>query len=225
MLANGGDVGQGDGNRELVPPLVLGHEAGAPVGHLEQVAHAAVGKRLPLGDVVGAQARGQQVFDREAQEGVGALAGTDTGALVPYVKIPFLIFFSVCAGYTMRRATYVERADAGSEVLNGLPAWSAVMVLASPLIWEHHLVFLAIPFLAVAKKMRMPAEWVAYSLVYLLTFLLPTFDFYPWSFGRLFSAVVLMVLMVRSCRTADAEWVARAGQRFDAFFGCEKKGA
>ncbi|HNX35833.1 MAG TPA: glycosyltransferase family 87 protein [Kiritimatiellia bacterium] len=157
--------------------------------------------------------------------GAGVLAGTDTGALVPYVKVPFLVFFLGCAGYTMRRVTYVERADAGAGVLNGLPAWSAVMVLASPLIWEHHLVFLAIPFFAVAKKMRMPSEWVAYSLAYLLTFLLPTFDFYPWSFGRLFSAAVLMVLMVRSCRAADAEWVARAGQRVDAFFGFGKKGA
>ena len=90
--------------------------------------------------------------------------------------------------------------------------------------FRPYLLFLAIPFLVVIRKINRPSEWVVYSLLYLLTFLLPTFDFYPWSFGRLFSAVVLMGLMGRSCGATEAGWVARAERRVEAFFGSGQKG-
>lgn len=156
--------------------------------------------------------------------GAGMLAGVDASAWVSAVKIPLLVFFAGYAVHMMRRVAYVDRVDSGATVLNGLVIWSVVMVLASPLIWEHHLIFLAIPFLVVIRKINRPSEWVVYSLLYLLTFLLPTFDFYPWSFGRLFSAVVLMGLMGRSCGATEAGWVARAERRVEAFFGSGQKG-
>ena len=86
----------------------------------------------------------------------------------------------------------------GSDVLNAWPALTVLMVLASPLVWEHHPVFVALPFLVITRRLQAPGEWAAFSLAYLLVFLLPTFDFYPWSFGRLAGLLVLLALLYRT---------------------------
>ena len=82
-------------------------------------------------------------------------------------------------------------------MLNGWPALSILMVLASPLLWEHHPVFVALPFLAITRRLETPVEWSWLSLAYAFVFLLPTFDFYPWSFARLVGLLVLLVLLYR----------------------------
>ena len=73
------------------------------------------------------------------------------------------------------------------------------MTLASPLIWEHHGIFVSLPFLLLLKKMGSPAEWLVCGSVWLLVFLMPTFDYFPWSYGRLIGMCTLLWLM----------WVAR----------------
>jgi hypothetical protein len=45
------------------------------------------------------------------------------------------------------------------------------MTLLSPLVWEHHALFLTLPFLLLLKKLESPAEWTSYGAVYLLVFL------------------------------------------------------
>ena len=90
-----------------------------------------------------------------------------------------------------------DPAVAGNDVLNGWPALSILMVLASPLVWEHHPVFVALPFLAITRRLETPVEWSWWSLAYAFVFLLPTFDFYPWSFARLVGLLVLLVLLYR----------------------------
>jgi len=102
------------------------------------------------------------------------------------------------AGIATWRGAFVSPRGPGSDVLNGWPALSVLMVLASPLVWEHHPVFVALPFLVVTRRLQAPGEWAAYTLVYLLVFLLPTFDFYPWSFGRLTGLLVLLALLYRT---------------------------
>jgi hypothetical protein len=72
------------------------------------------------------------------------------------------------------------------------------MVLASPLVWEHHPVFVALPFLVITRRLQAPGEWAVFSFAYLLVFLLPTFDFYPWSFGRLAGLLALLALLYRT---------------------------
>lgn len=85
----------------------------------------------------------------------------------------------------------------GNDLLNGWPALSVLMVLASPLFWEHHPVFVALPFLAITRRLATPAEWSLWSLAYGFVYLLPTFDFYPWSFARLLGLLVLLGLLHR----------------------------
>ncbi len=69
------------------------------------------------------------------------------------------------------------------------------MTLLSPLVWEHHAVFLTLPFLLLLKKLELPGEWALYGAVYLLVFLVPTFDYFPWSYGRLLGILILLGLL------------------------------
>jgi hypothetical protein len=69
------------------------------------------------------------------------------------------------------------------------------MTLLSPLVWEHHGIFLTLPVLLLLKKLESPAEWIAYGTVYLLVFLTPTFDYFPWSYGRLLGILMLLALL------------------------------
>jgi len=69
------------------------------------------------------------------------------------------------------------------------------MTLLSPLVWEHHALFLTLPFLLLLKKLRSPADWVSYGAVYFPVFLTPIFDYFPWSYGRLVGMLILLGLL------------------------------
>ena len=69
------------------------------------------------------------------------------------------------------------------------------MTLLSPLVWEHHAIFLTLPFLLLLKNLNSPTEWLLYGAVYLLVFLTPTFDYFPWSYGRLLGMLILLGLL------------------------------
>lgn len=155
--------------------------------------------------------------------GAGAAFGADASSLVPVFKLPALLALVCVAWQAMRRATYSARGEGCPSVLNGFPALLVLMVFASPLVWEHHFVFLAVPFLVVIKKLDTPAAWTGYSFAYLLAFIMPTFDFYPWSYGRLISAIILTVLLFRASRRPDAEWFRTVGARIEACLGGAKK--
>jgi len=101
-------------------------------------------------------------------------------------------------GVAIRRGAFVAGRGPGHDVLNAWPALAVLMVLASPLVWEHHPVFVALPFLVITRRLQAPGEWAVFSLAYLLVFLVPTFDFYPWSFGRLAGLLVLLALLYRT---------------------------
>jgi hypothetical protein len=40
-----------------------------------------------------------------------------------------------------------------------------------------------------------PAQWAWYTFAYFLEFILPSFDFFPWSFGRLLAPLIILGLM------------------------------
>ncbi len=121
------------------------------------------------------------------------------------------------AGVSIRRGAFVSPRGPGSDVLNAWPALTVLMVLASPLVWEHHPVFVALPFLVITRRLQAPGEWAVFSLAYLLVFLLPTFDFYPWSFGRLAGLLVLLALLYRtSGRDRDGDVFRLVQERLGA---------
>ena len=104
----------------------------------------------------------------------------------------------------MRVAAFVKSSEPGERVLNAAPALFVLMTLASPIVWEHHGIFVALPFLLLLKRLDRPAGWIWFAFAYLLEFLLPTFDFYPWSFGRLLAPLIVLWLIWRTTGSAAA---------------------
>ncbi len=90
-----------------------------------------------------------------------------------------------------------QKEQATSIILNSSPILLILMLLASPLIWEHHPIFASLSYLIVILKLHTPTQWLLYCMAYFFTYLVPTFDFYPWSYGRLFSSIILTYLLYR----------------------------
>jgi hypothetical protein len=128
----------------------------------------------------------------------------DGTALVPFVKVPSVLALAGCAAYAVRARMWSDEAGAAGCVWNGLPLLLVLMVFVSPLVWEHHFVFLAVPFLLLLRKLESPGEWAWFGTAYVAVFWMPTFDFYPWSFCRLAGACVLTALSLRLARRGVA---------------------
>ena len=94
-----------------------------------------------------------------------------------------------------RVRAFFEEEGRGTMVLNSIPPLFILMTLASPVVWEHHGVFVALSFLVLLKRLDTPYEWLSFGFAYLLEFLLPTFDFFPWSFGRLAAPLIVLWLL------------------------------
>jgi hypothetical protein len=106
------------------------------------------------------------------------------------------IFF-VAVLLVMRRNIGQETffSGAGKRLYNAIPSLLVLMTLASPVVWEHHAIFVTIAFLVLLKKLRTPSDWAFFGFAYFFEFLLPTFDFFPWSYGRLVAPLICLGLM------------------------------
>jgi hypothetical protein len=89
----------------------------------------------------------------------------------------------------------ISAGERGTVLLNAIPPLFILMTLASPVVWEHHGIFVALSFLVLLKRLESPAEWYIFGFAYLLEFLLPTFDFFPWSFGRLAAPLIILGML------------------------------
>jgi hypothetical protein len=85
----------------------------------------------------------------------------------------------------------------GKRLFNAIPSLFILMTLASPIVWEHHGLFLSLSFLTLLKKLGAPSAWAFFGFAYFFEFLLPTFDFFPWSYGRLVAPLICLWLMWR----------------------------
>jgi len=97
----------------------------------------------------------------------------------------------------MRRNIQRESFFSGEErrLFNALPALLILMTMASPIIWVHHGMFVGLSFLLLLKKLDTPINWTLFGFAYFFEFLLPTFDFFPWSYGRLVAPLLILWLM------------------------------
>lgn len=93
------------------------------------------------------------------------------------------------------RTTSLYPKETGSKLYNAIVPFLFAMTIASPLIWEHHGIFLSLPFLLLLKKVETPAEWTWFGVAYLFVFLTPTFDFFPWSYTKLFGILTILGLL------------------------------
>ncbi|MDK1117382.1 MAG: glycosyltransferase family 87 protein [Anaerolineae bacterium] len=85
----------------------------------------------------------------------------------------------------------------GTRLYNAIPALLILMTLAAPVLWVHHGVFLALSFLVLLKKLDSPSQWFLFGFAYFFEYLLPTFDFFPWSYGRLAAPLICLWLLWR----------------------------
>jgi hypothetical protein len=96
-----------------------------------------------------------------------------------------------------RSLQFIKTRETGSQMLNAIPPLFVLMTLSAPVVWEHHGVFVVLSFLLMLKRLETAHEWLWFGFAYLLEFLLPTFDFYPWSFGRLVAPMIILWQMWR----------------------------
>ena len=80
-------------------------------------------------------------------------------------------------------------------MLNAIPPLFVVMTLASPIVWDHHGIFVTLSFLLMLKLIDTPNLWMWFGFAYFLEFVMPSFDFFPWSYGRLVAPMILLALM------------------------------
>ncbi len=131
------------------------------------------------------------------------LSETSIRVLVYAIKALLLVATIFVMVRCVRTQAFSKSEEPGQKMLNGLPPLFILMTLASPIVWEHHGIFLALSFLLMLKRLEQPSDWLWFGFAYLLEFLLPTFDFFPWSYGRLFAPLLLLWLMWRTARTRD----------------------
>jgi hypothetical protein len=95
----------------------------------------------------------------------------------------------------VRSHAFVDEKAASPILLNAIPSLFIVMTLTSPIVWDHHGIFTTLSFLLLLKCISSPAAWTWFGFAYFLEFILPSFDFFPWSFGRLIAPIIALVLM------------------------------
>jgi hypothetical protein len=102
-----------------------------------------------------------------------------------------LLVMAKCA----RGRIFLTSDERGAKLFNAIPPLFILMTLASPIVWEHHGIFPALSFLLMLKRIGKPAEWLWFGFAYFLQFAVPTFDFFPWSYGRLVAPLIVLWLM------------------------------
>ena len=104
-----------------------------------------------------------------------------------------------------------------NKLLNAIPSLFIFMTLASPIIWDHHGMFVTLSFLLLIKRIENPNHWLLFISAYFLEFVLPSFDFFPWSYGRLLAPLIVLYLMYQTSNnkepsqfiTSSNQWLAK----------------
>lgn len=97
--------------------------------------------------------------------------------------------------YTMAQNTFAQSFSKENRLLNAVPALFIFMTLGSPIVWDHHGLFLTLSFLLLLKRIHSPTHWTWFLAAYFLEFIQPSFDFFPWSYGRLLAPMIVLWLM------------------------------
>jgi len=121
----------------------------------------------------------------------------------------------------LRSDGFFSNGEGGIRLYDSIVPLFVGMTLLSPLVWEHHALFLTLPFLLLLKKLESPAEWVLYGTVYLLVFLIPTFDYFPWSYGRLVGILILLALLWKTLHRINNTFFPLFNRWAEALFSPE----
>ncbi len=103
----------------------------------------------------------------------------------------------------VRGKSYYEGASAN--LFNAIPPLMILMNMYSPLVWEHHGVFLVLGVIVLLRRLDTPAEWIWFGAFYFVQFLIPTFDFFPWSYARMLTPLLLLWMLWRVTKRPPGE--------------------
>jgi hypothetical protein len=95
----------------------------------------------------------------------------------------------------IRNKSFINGETRGNNLLNAIPPLFVLMTLASPIVWDHHGVFVTLSFLLMPKRIESPSMWIWFGFAYFVEFIMPSFDFFPWSYGRLIAPMIILGLM------------------------------
>lgn len=144
-------------------------------------------------------------FDSFIRAIFGFFTGDTASPVVGYLSIVLKLILAA-AGAIVVRVSLKGRTGMpeGQLLMTSSCPLLILMTLLSPLVWEHHAVFLALPFLVLLKRLNNSTEWAIFGFAYFLEFLLPTFDFFPWSYGRLLAPLAILWLTYAVARRAPS---------------------
>lgn len=119
--------------------------------------------------------------------------------------------------YTMAQNIIAQSFFKEDRLLNAAPALFVFMTLGSPIVWDHHGMFTTLAFLLMLKRIQSPSHWMIFFAAYFFEFMLPSFDFFPWSYGRLVAPMVVLWLMYTTRKNEEPspfiafanQWLAR----------------
>ena len=115
--------------------------------------------------------------------------------------------------YTMALNIFAQSFSKENRLLNAAPALFVFMTLGSPIVWDHHGMFVTLSFLLILKRIQSPTHWMIFFAAYFFEFMLPSFDFFPWSYGRLVAPMVILWLMyVTRKNDAPSPFITSANQ-------------
>lgn len=139
-----------------------------------------------------------------------------TRGLIYLSKLALLAATLIVTMKAVRSRLFFASDERGGRVFNAIPPLLILMTLSSPVVWEHHGIFLGLSFLLVLKRLETPREWTWFGAAYFLEFLLPTFDFFPWSYGRLVAPLAILWLMWKvEGQRAEAAWFEGLNRWFE----------
>lgn len=90
-----------------------------------------------------------------------------------------------------------------NKLFNAIPPLFIFMTLASPIVWDHHGMFVTLSFLLLFKRIENPNHWLLFAFAYFLEFVLPSFDFFPWSYGRLIAPIIVLYLLAQTSKNNE----------------------
>jgi hypothetical protein len=122
-----------------------------------------------------------------------------TRVIVLIVKLLFLIATLL----VMMRNINTQSFTKENRMLNAIPALCIFMNLGSPIVWDYHAIFVTLSFLLLLKRVDSPSAWMWFGFAYFLEFIQPSFDFFPWSYGRLLAPIIALALMGSIPQTSE----------------------
>ncbi len=133
-------------------------------------------------------------------------------ALFNVTRVILTLWVYALSYVSIRREAFVAGStdSRSAALINGLVPLMFLWPATSPTVWPYHLVVLIIPAILTLVCLRGRRRLGLWGLGYFFTFLLPVFDFYPWSYLRLVGWLALLAALsdtVLSPRTS--RWVER----------------